>query len=212
MGFAIERCHTEVGEDQFETNRRFDTAERTGDKIQMYKLLAHKVARQYGYDVTFLPKPYASRNGSGMHCHMSVQTEKANLFYDASKKEQKYFSDKGLQFLQGILNEARAIAAIANSAEVSYARLVPGFEAPCIIAMGEHNRSAACRIPAIADKASLPRSLRVEMRFPDPLANPYLLASAFIAAGLHGVATKVPFKGFTDKNLYHLSLDEIKAE
>ena len=172
MGYEMERAHTEVGDDQFECNWRFDRAERTADKIQIFKLTTHKIAQQYGYDVTFLPKPYPTRNGSGMHCHISVQNDKGSLYYDAKAKDHKYFSAKARLFLAGILDNARAIAAIGNSTESSYARLVPGFEAPCIIAIGEHNRSAACRIPAIPDQKMMARALRTEFRFPDPLAIP----------------------------------------
>ena len=209
MNYTIERAHTEVGDDQFEINWRFDTAERTADKIQMFKLVAHKIARNYDIEVTFLPKPYPSRNGSGMHCHLSVQNETKNLFYDAAATNTKQFSAASLQFLTGILNQAQSISAIANSAEVSYSRLVPGFEAPCIVAMGECNRSAACRIPAIPNPDHRKFALRAEMRFPDPLCNPYLLAASFIAAGLIGIEDEVDFKGFTEENLYEYGVKEV---
>lgn len=209
MDYDIERAHTEVADEQFEINWRFDKAERTADKIQIFKLVAHKIARNYDLDVTFLPKPYPSRNGSGMHCHISVQNQTDNLFFDASNTEQKQFSVKSLQFLTGILNNARGIAAIANSAEVSYSRLVPGFEAPCIVAIGEYNRSAACRIPAISDPALRAKAIRAELRFPDPLANPYLLACSFITTGLNGLAQEVEFMGFTDENLYEYGIKEV---
>lgn len=212
MGFEIERAHTEVGDEQFEINWRFDTAHRTADRIQLYKLVSHKLAQKYGFDVTFLPKPYANRNGSGMHCHLSVANETKNLFYDEKAADQKYFSDKALQFLSGILKYARSIAAVANSTEASYARLVPGFEAPCIVAIGSHNRSAACRIPAIADQKILAKALRAEFRFPDPLANPYLLGVAFITAGLLGIEAEEKFKGFTDENLYALTMEQIRRK
>ena len=209
MGYHIERAHTEVGLDQFEVNWKYDRAERTADRIQMFKIIAHKVARRYEYDVTFLPKPYPSRNGSGMHCHLSVSNDKANLFYDAGKKDQKYFSDKALQFLTGIASNSRAIAAIANKTEVSYARLVPGFEAPCVIAIGDCNRTAACRIPAIADEATIKYAIRAEFRYPDPMANPYLLACGFIAAGLAGIEENIDFMGFTEEDLYQYSVPEL---
>jgi len=211
MGFEIERAHTEVGAEQFEVNWKFDRAERTADKIQYYKLVAHKIARKYGYDVTFLPKPYPNRNGSGMHCHLSVQNTKANLFFDAQSSEMN-FSENALQFLTGILKNSRALAAVANSTEVSYSRLVPGFEAPCIIAIGSCNRTAACRVPAIADEKTRSKAIRAEFRYPDPLANPYLLAAGFVAAGLDGIEKKMKFGGFTTENLYHLTLPEIRQK
>lgn len=209
MGFELERAHTEVGEDQFEINWKYDRAERTADKIQIYKLVAHKVARNYGYDVTFLPKPYPSRNGSGMHCHISVSNDKANLFYDAEGSDRKNFSETSLKFLQGILSNVRAISAIANSTEVSFARLVPGYEAPCIVAIGDCNRSAACRIPAIADPETRKFAIRTEFRFPDPMCNPYLLACGFIAAGMWGIEHET-FKGFTDEDLFQFSLNDVR--
>jgi glutamine synthetase len=210
MGFEVERAHAEVGDEQFEINWRFDTAERTADRIQYYKLIAHKVARNYGFDITFLPKPYPTRNGSGMHCHLSVANEKGNLFYDEGRTEFKNFSEKSLQFLTGILSHARSLSAIANPTEVSYSRLVPGFEAPCVIAMGACNRSALCRIPAVANPKLWARGIRAEFRFPDPMTNPYLLAAGFIAAGLDGLSKKIVFCGFCEENLYALGLQELR--
>lgn len=211
MGFEIERAHAEVGDEQFEINWKFDTAERTADRIQYYKLVAHKVARNYGFDVTFLPKPYPTRNGSGMHCHISVANGEKNLFYDARKKETRHFSEKSLQFLTGILSHAKALAAIANPTEVSYSRLVPGFEAPCVVAMGVCNRSAMCRIPAVANKKLWKRAIRAEFRFPDPMTNPYLLAAGFIATGLDGLRKEVPFGGFCEEDLFALGLQELRV-
>ncbi len=212
MGYTIERGHPEVGDEQFEINWEYDTAHRTADRIQMYKLIAHKVARRHGFDVTFLPKPFPQRNGSGMHCHLSVGDGKKNLFYDAKKKDQKYFSDTALHFLAGIMRYSRAIAAVANSTEASYARLTPGFEAPCVVALGEFNRSAAGRIPAISDPKTISKALRVEFRFPDPLANPYLLCSSFVVAGILGIEKEEKFKGFTEENLYRLNLAQLRAK
>jgi len=211
MGFEIERAHAEVGDEQFEINWRFDLAERTADRIQYFKLISHKVARNYGFDVTFLPKPYPTRNGSGMHCHLSVGNDTDNLFYDAGRKEFKNFSEKALQFLTGILSHSRSLAAIANPTEVSYSRLVPGFEAPCVVAMGACNRSALCRIPAVADEKLWEKAIRAEFRFPDPMTNPYLLAAGFIATGLDGLENKIAFNGFCDEDLYAMSLQELRA-
>lgn len=209
MDFQIERAHSEVGDEQFEINWRFDKAERTGDKIQIFKQVSHKVAQNYGLDVTFLPKPYPSRNGSGMHMHLSVGDDKSNFFFDEKSRENRYFSKKALHFLSGILKEIPSLAAISNRTEVSYSRLVPGFEAPCVIAMGACNRSAACRIPAIADPKAMKRGIRAEFRFPDPLANPYLLAAGFIALGLEGLKNETKFRGFCEENLYAMSVAEL---
>ncbi len=209
MDFKIERAHAEVGDEQFEINWEFDRAERTADRIQLFKLISHKVARNYGFDVTFLPKPYPTRNGSGMHCHLSVGNGSQNLFFDENAKDKKYFSKKALQFLTGILKSSRSLAAMTNRSEVSYARLVPGYEAPCVIAIGSCNRTAACRIPAVSDPAVLKKAIRAEMRYPDPVANPYLVAIGFIAAGMIGLEEEVSFIGFTDENLYKLTPTEI---
>ncbi len=211
MGFEVERAHAEVGDEQFEINWRFDIAERTADRIQYFKLISHKVARNHGLDVTFLPKPYPTRNGSGMHCHLSVANDTGNLFYDAKRTEFKNFTEKALQFLTGILSHSRSLAAIANPTEVSYSRLVPGFEAPCVIAMGDCNRSALCRIPAVADQKFWEKGIRAEFRFPDPMTNPYLLAAGFIATGLDGLKKSLVFDGFYDEDLYALSLKELRA-
>ena len=209
MGYEIERAHTEVWDDQFEINWKFDLAERTADKIQIFKLIVHKIASNHWFDVTFLPKPYPSRNGSWMHCHISVQNEKSNLFYDIWNETNKHFSDISLQFLTWILNNSKALAAIANSTEVSYSRLVPWFEAPCVIAIWECNRSAACRIPAIADQKIRSKAIRAEFRFPDALANPYLLAAWFIALWLHWIENNLEFWWFTKDDLYSFWIKEL---
>jgi glutamine synthetase len=209
MDFQIERAHSEVGDEQFEINWCFDKAERTADKIQIFKQVTHKVAQNYGFDVTFLPKPYPKRNGSGMHMHLSVGDGKTNFFFDEKSRENRYFSKNALHFLSGILKEIPSLAAISNRTEVSYARLVPGFEAPCVIAMGACNRSAACRIPALADPKTMKKGIRAEFRFPDPLANPYLLSAGFIALGIAGLEEKTKFRGFCEENLYAMSVDEL---
>jgi len=210
MNFIIERSHTEVGMDQFEINWKYDRAEITADRIQIFKLISHKVAQKYGLDVTFLPKPFPDRNGSGMHCHISVQNDKTNLFYDSKSKDEFGFSDKAKQFMQGILDEVGGLSAIGNHTEVSFARLVPGFEAPVLGVIGPRNRSAAGRIPLIADAKTKEKGLRVEFRFPDPLANPYLMAFGFIVAGLSGIQGKKKFEGFMTENLYELSIEDIR--
>ena len=209
MDFEIERAHSEVGDEQFEINWKFDKAERTADKVQIYKQVSHKVAQNYGLDVTFLPKPYPKRNGSGMHMHLSVGDGKTNFFFDAKSSENRFFSEKALNFLSGILKETPSLTAVSNRTEVSYSRLVPGFEAPCVIAMGACNRSAACRIPAIANSKIMEKGIRAEFRFPDPLANPYLLAAGFIAFGIVGIEEKTKFRGFCEENLYAMSVDEL---
>lgn len=212
IGFQIERSHTEVGQEQFEINWKFDTAEKNADQIQFYKLICLKVAKQFWYDVTFLPKPYPNRNGSGMHFNISVLSPEKNLFFNARQEKNHYFSDTALNFLEWILSEVRSLSAVANRAEASYARLVPGFEAPVVVAIGAKNRTVLCRVPSLNDPKKLEKMLRAEFRFPDPLANPYLLCSCFLALWLEGIHTKKKFSGFTEKNLYAMSLDEIYAD
>lgn len=212
LGYELERWHTECWDDQFEINWKFDLAERTADKIQMFKLIAHKIARKHSFDVTFLPKPFPNINGSGMHCHISVANKEENLFFAKAKKEQKDFSDNSLYFLQWIIDNLRNITAIANRTEVSYSRLVPWFEAPCIVAIWERNRSVACRIPAIASEKAKEKGLRVEFRSPDPLANPYLLASSFIITWLDWLEKKSKFIWFCNENLFEYTIWELNEK
>jgi len=207
--FDIERSHTEVWDDQFEINWKFDTAIWTCDKIQLYKLISHKVARKFWYNVTFVPKPFPNRNWSWMHFHISVINDKKNLFY--SEKNTKYYnlSDEALSFLQWILDNVRAISVISNKTEASYARLVPWFEAPNVLALGAVNRSTACRIPIITDKKWRQKWIRAEFRFPDPLANPYLLACAFIIMWLEWLESKTKFKWFTEENVFDYTYKDL---
>lgn len=207
--FEIERAHTEVWSDQFEINWKFDDAIWTCDKIQLYKLISHKVARKFGYNVTFLPKPFPNRNWSWMHFHISVLNTKKNLFYSAKNDIYHNLSDDALNFIQAILNNIRSISCISNKSEASYARLVPWFEAPNVIALGAINRSTACRIPIITDKKWREIWIRAEFRFPDPLANPYLLSCAFIIMWLEGLEKKTKFKWFTEEDLFAFSYKEL---
>lgn len=203
LWYDIERSHTEVWQNQFEINWKFDNAVYNADKIQLFKLICQKVAKVFDREVTFLPKPFPNRNGSGMHHHISVSNSKENLFYANSPKT-NYFSKEALSFLQGIIDNIRAISAISNKAEASYPRLVPWFEAPNIIAIWAKNRSAACRVPIASDPKTLKKALRAEFRFPDPLANPYLLASAFIAWWLSGLDKKTKFEWFIEEDLFSM--------
>lgn len=206
--FDIERAHTEAWEDQFEINWKFDLAENTCDKIQLFKLITHKVVKKHGLYATFLPKPFPNRSWSWMHFHISVLNTTDNLFYSDNNEKYYNISDEALSFLQEILNSVRSISVISNKSEASYARLVPWFEAPNIIALWAVNRSTACRIPIITDKKGRKKWLRAEFRFPDPLANPYLLACAFIVMWMEWLSKKTKFKWFTNDNLYELSYQE----
>lgn len=207
--FDIERAHTEVWDDQFEINWKYDTAEGTCDKIQLFKLVSFKVAKKFKFNVTFLPKPFPNRNWSGMHYHISVVNNNENLFYSEKNENHYNLSDEALNFLQWILNNIRVLSPISNKTEASYARLVPGYEAPNVIALWAVNRSTAWRIPIITDIKSRKKWIRAEFRFPDPLANPYLLACWFIIMWMEWLEKKTKFKWFTDENLFSFTYKEL---
>ena len=171
--------------------------------MQKYKYVVQMVAHAYGKTATFMPKPVYGDNGSGMHVHQSIWKEGKPLFAGTGYAD---LSDLALYYIGGIIKHARAINAFTNPTTNSYKRLVPGFEAPVLLAYSSRNRSASCRIPYVAS----PKGKRVEVRFPDPLANPYLAYSAMLMAGLDGIANKIHPGDPMDKNLYDLPPEELK--
>ncbi len=202
MGVPVEVHHHEVaGAGQCEIGTKFSTLVRRADWTQILKYVVHNVAHSYGKTATFMPKPVVGDNGSGMHVHQSVWKDGQNLFAG-----DKYagLSDFSLYYIGGIIKHARALNAITNPGTNSYKRLVPHYEAPVKLAYSAKNRSASLRIPYVAN----PKARRVEARFPDPIANPYLAFAALLMAGLDGVQNKIHPGDPADKNLYDLPPEE----
>ncbi|MFD0711652.1 type I glutamate--ammonia ligase [Paenibacillus sp. GCM10027626] len=205
MGFEIEASHHEVAPGQHEIDFKYADAVKAADQIQTFKLVVKTVARQHGLHATFMPKPLFGVNGSGMHCHQSLFRGGENAFYD--EHDELGLSDTARHYMAGILQHARAFAAITNPTVNSYKRLVPGYEAPCYVAWSASNRSPMIRIPA-----SRGLSTRVEVRNPDPAANPYLALAVMLKAGLDGIARKLPLPASTDRNIYIMTEEERESE
>ena len=202
MGLPMDKHHHEVAAAQHELGITFGELVETCDRIQIYKYVVHQVAHVYGKTATFMPKPIKADNGSGMHTHMSIWDGKKPLF---AGNGYAGLSDTALYYIGGVIKHAKAVNAFSNPTTNSYKRLVPGFEAPVLLAYSSRNRSASCRIPyGTGDK-----SKRVEFRFPDPLANPYLSCSALLMAGLDGIQNKIHPGEAMDKNLYDLPPAEL---
>jgi glutamine synthetase len=203
VGIAVEKHHHEVATaGQAEIDIRFDSLLRTADKMMMYKYIVKNVARRHGKTVTFMPKPIFGDNGSGMHTHQSIWKEGKPLF---AGKEYAGVSQMCLHYIGGILKHAPALAAITNPTTNSYKRLVPGFEAPINLAYSARNRSASIRIPMYSPS---PKAKRIEVRFPDPGANPYLAFAAMLMAGLDGIENKINPGEPAEKDLYDLEAKE----
>ncbi|HWK48094.1 MAG TPA: type I glutamate--ammonia ligase [Stellaceae bacterium] len=203
MGLDVEKHHHEVAPSQHELGFVFNTLVRTADDMQIYKYVVHNVAHQYGKTATFMPKPIKGDNGSGMHVHQSIWKEGKPTFAGSGYAD---LSDTCLYYIGGIIKHAKALNAFTNPLTNSYKRLIPGFEAPVLLAYSSRNRSASCRIPYV----SSPKGKRVEVRFPDPGANPYLAYSAMLMAGLDGIQNKIHPGEPMDKNLYDLPPEELK--
>jgi len=202
MGVAVEKHHHEVAPSQVELGIKFSTLVNSADNIQLYKYVVHNVAHAYGKTTTFMPKPIYGDNGSGMHVHQSLWKGGKPLFAGSGYAD---LSDTCLHYIGGIIRHARALNAITNPTTNSYKRLVPGYEAPVLLAYSARNRSASCRIPF----ASNPKGKRIEVRFPDPAANAYLAFAAMLMAGLDGIQKKIHPGDAMDKNLYDLPPEEL---
>jgi glutamine synthetase len=203
MGVGVEKHHHEVAAAQHELGLKFDTLTLIADHMQIYKYVVHQVANAYGKSATFMPKPVFGDNGTGMHVHQSIWKDGKPMFAGDLYAD---LSESCLFYIGGILKHAKALNAFTNPSTNSYKRLVPGYEAPVLLAYSARNRSASCRIPI----SSSPKGKRLEVRFPDPSANPYLAYAAMCMAGLDGIKNKIHPGDPMDKDLYDLPPEELK--
>lgn len=202
MGVKTEKHHHEVAAAQHELSMIFNTLVAKADETQIYKYVVHNVAHAYGKTATFMPKPVYGDNGTGMHVHQSIWKDGNPLF---AGDEYAGLSETCLFYIGGIIKHAKSLNAFTNPSTNSYKRLVPGYEAPVLLAYSARNRSASCRIPFSAS----PKGKRVEIRFPDPTANPYLAFTALLMAGLDGIKNKLHPGEAMDKDLYDLPPAEL---
>ena len=204
VGMKVDKHHHEVASCQHELGLIFDSLTKQADELQKYKYIVHNVANAYGKSATFMPKPVAGDNGTGMHVNMSIWKDGKPLFAGDKYAD---LSDEALFFIGGILKHAQALNAITNPSTNSYKRLIPGFEAPVLRAYSARNRSGCVRIPW----AESPKAKRVEARFPDPSANPYLAFAALLMAGLDGIKNKIHPGEASDKDLYDLPPEQLEG-
>jgi glutamine synthetase len=203
VGITVEKHHHEVAPSQHELGMLFNTLVTQADNVQLYKYVVHMVSHSFGKTATFMPKPVKGDNGSGMHIHQSIWKNKKPVF---SGNKYAGLSDTALHYIGGILKHAKAINAFSNATTNSYKRLIPGFEAPVLLAYSARNRSASCRIPITLSK----NGARCEIRFPDAAGNPYLTFSAMLMAGLDGIKNKINPGKPLDEDLYALPEHKVK--
>jgi glutamine synthetase len=204
MGIPVEKHHHEVAPAQCELGILYGTLVETADRMQLYKYVVRNVAQSYNKTATFMAKPMAGDNGSGMHVHQSLWKNGQPMF---AGSEYAGLSQEALWYIGGIIKHGRAINAFTNPTTNSYKRLIPGFEAPVVLGYSSRNRSVSCRIPHYES----PKAKRVEVRFPDPTANPYLAFAAMVMAGLDGIQNKIDPGAAMDRNLYDASDEEMKS-
>jgi len=206
MGLSVDLHHHEVGTaGQAEIGVTFDTLTNKADQVQIYKYCVLNVAHAYGKTATFMPKPLVGDNGNGMHCHQSLWKDGSNIFAGDGYGN---LSQEALWYIGGVIKHARALNAFSNASTNSYKRLVPGFEAPLMLVYSARNRSASIRIPYV--QGGSPNGVRVEVRFGDPTANPYLMFASMMMAGLDGIKNKIEPVGPLDKDLYDMPAEELK--
>ena len=204
MGLPIEKHHHEVAQSQHELGTKFGRLTTMADQMQIYKYCVHNVAHSYGKTATFMPKPIYGDNGSGMHTHLSIWKEGKPLFAGNGYAD---LSELCLYAIGGIIKHAKAVNAFTNPSTNSYKRLIPGFEAPVLLAYSARNRSASCRIPYTTS----PKAKRIEVRFPDASANPYLAYAALTMAAMDGIKNRIHPGEAMDKDLYDLPPEELKG-
>lgn len=208
MKIPVEYSHHEVAASQHEIDLRYAEALTMADRVITHKVVVKQVANAQGVYASFMPKPIAGMNGSGMHVHQSLFQNGQNAFFSA--KDPYYLSDLAKSFMAGILKHAREICLITNQWVNSYKRLVPGYEAPVYICWGRRNRSALVRVPEY--KPGRPEATRIEVRFPDPACNPYLAFAVMLAAGLAGVRGKYPLPDPVEADVYEMNQRELRAK
>ncbi|KRK49256.1 type I glutamate--ammonia ligase [Secundilactobacillus kimchicus] len=201
MGFSVEAAHHEVAPGQHEIDFKYADALTAADNIQTFKLVVKTIARKFGLYATFMPKPLAGINGSGMHINMSLFHDQGNAFFDQDGEMQ--LSSDAYYFLGGLLKHARSFTAVCNPTVNSYKRLVPGYEAPVYVAWSGSNRSPLVRVPN-----SRGLSTRLELRSVDPAANPYLAIATILEAGLDGLKNQIEPEDSVDRNIYRMDAEE----
>ncbi len=201
MGFEVETSHHEVAPAQHEIDFRYDEAVATADNIMTFKLVVKTIAKRHGLHATFMPKPKDGINGSGMHLHMSLRRDGVNIFQDA--QDANGLSKEAYYFIGGLMKHMQAISFITNPVVNSYKRLIPGYEAPVYIGWSAKNRTSLIRIPGVKGN-----HVRVELRSPDPSANPYLALAVCLAAGLDGIRNGIEPPASVDGNVFEMSDEE----
>jgi glutamine synthetase len=209
MGIPVEYSHHEVAPSQHEIDLRYADATTMADNVMTYRLVVKEIALQNGVYATFMPKPIFGQNGSGMHVHQSLFSKDGNAFFDANDPEGFNLSQIAKHYIAGLLKYAPEFTAVTNPLVNSYKRLVPGYEAPVYIAWARRNRSALVRVPMY--KPGKENATRLELRSPDPSANPYLAFACMLGAGLKGIEDKLPLMPEATNNIFHMSDEELET-
>jgi glutamine synthetase len=209
MGIPVEYSHHEVAPSQHEIDLRYSDATSMADNVMTYRLVVKEIALQNGVYATFMPKPIFGQNGSGMHVHQSLFSKDGNAFFDANDPEGFNLSQVAKHYIAGLLKYAPEFTAVTNPLVNSYKRLVPGYEAPVYIAWARRNRSALVRVPMY--KPGKENATRLELRSPDPSANPYLAFAVMLGAGLKGIEEKLPLMPEATNNIFHMSDAELET-